>query len=56
VVLLGVVDLQQQRAETMQRIRQRMGGGMPGMQGGGGGRGGAGGGGGGGGGRGGGGS
>jgi HlyD family secretion protein len=31
VVLLGVVDLQQQRDDSMQRIRQRMGSGLPGQ-------------------------
>ena len=40
VVLLAVVDLQQQRTESMDRIRNRMGGGVPGAPGaGGGGRG-----------------
>jgi HlyD family secretion protein len=37
VVMLSVIDLQQQRDESMQRIRQRVGTGIPGSQGGGGG-------------------
>jgi hypothetical protein len=37
VALLGVAEIQAQRNESMQRIRQRMGSGVPGVGGGGGG-------------------
>lgn len=39
VVMLGVVDLQQQRTDSMDRVRQRMGNGLPGTTGGAGGTG-----------------